>query len=378
MGLLVAAGLFIKSLVNVSRVDLGLETDNLVVFGVSPELNGYEPERSREFFGRLTEELAALPGVTNVSAALVPVLSGNNWGTDVSVEGFESGPDIDSNSRLNEVGPGYFSTLSMPLVAGREFTDSDVLGAPLVAVVNEAFTRKFNLDGRNAVGKFMSTGGSGNDDLDVQIVGVVQDASYAGVKQSVPPLFFTPYRQDESVGEITFYVRSSIDLSQVLRAVPDVVRRLDPNLPVEDIKTLDQQMREDVSFDRMIGMLASAFAILATLLAAVGLYGVLSYSVAQRTREIGVRMALGARRENVRSLVLKQVTRMTAIGGLIGMVAAYFLGRLAQSLLFGLDGNDPWVTLLVAGLLALVALAAGYLPARRATRVDPVHALRYD
>ncbi|GMV06788.1 MAG: hypothetical protein AMXMBFR53_30630 [Gemmatimonadota bacterium] len=379
MALLVAAGLFIKSLVNVSRVDLGLRTDNVVVFGISPLLNGYEPERTRALFEQAEAEMAALPGVTGVTAALVPVLGGSSWGTDVAVEGFQNGPDIDSNARYNEVGAAYFSTLGMPLMGGREFDASDTEGAPKVAVINEAFARKFNLDLRQAVGKFMSTNsGASGDQLDIQIVGVVQDAKYNDVKDAVPPLFFTPYRQDTRLGWINFYVRTSLPTDQLMRAIPDVFRRLDPNLPVEDLKTLEQQVRENVFLDRMISTLASAFAALATLLAAVGLYGVLAFTVAQRTREFGVRMALGAGSDRLRGMVLKQVTRMFVIGGIIGVAAALALGKAAQSLLFGLEGNDPWVVVVVAVLLGGVALGAGYMPALRASRTDPMQALRYE
>ncbi len=376
MALLVAAGFFIKSLLNVSRVDLGIDSENVITFGVSPVLNGYEPEDSRAFFGRLEDELAALPGVTAVSTAMIPILAGSSWGTDVSVEGFESGPDVDSNARFNVIGTSYFSTLGVPLLAGREFTTADALGAPQVAVVNEAFTRKFGLNGRDAVGKWMSR--RRTDDLDMQIVGLIGDAKYSEVKQETPPLFFTPYRQFESIGNNTFYVRTSLEPAQLIRAIPEVVRRLDANLPVEDLKTLDQQVRENVFLDRLISTLSAAFAVLATLLAAIGLYGVLAYTVAQRTREFGLRMALGADSRRVRRMVLWQVGKMTLIGAPLGIVAGLLLGRAARSLLFGLEGNDPMVVAAVAVLLTAVALGAGYAPALRASRVDPMQALRYE
>jgi len=377
MALLVAAGFFIKSLANVSRVDLGMETENVITFGISPQLNGYEPEASQILFGRLEEELQALPGVIGVSAAMIPILTGSNWGTDVSVQGFESGPDIDSNARFNVVGAGYFSTLGIPLLAGREFTSGDVLGAPKVAVVNEVFIRKFGLSRQEAVGSWMSTRGR-TSELDVQIVGLIGDAKYNAVKQDTPPLFLTPYRQREGLGWLTFYVRTSVAPGSVLRAIPEVVRRLDANLPVEDMKTLDQQVRENVVLDRLITILSSAFALLATLLAAIGLYGVLAYTVARRTGEIGVRMALGADSRRVRRMVLWQVGRMTLIGGVLGIAAGLLLGRAARSLLFGLQGNDPLVVATVAVLLTGVALGAGYIPALRASRVDPMRALRYE
>ncbi len=379
MALLVAAGLFIKSLVNVSKVDLGLDTSHTVVFGISPELNGYKSEESLALFQQAETQLAAIPGVTSVSTALVPVLGGSSWGNDVAVEGFEGGPDVDQNARYNEVGPHYFSTLGIPLLGGREFDEADVVGAPKVAVVNEAFARKFGLDPRQAVGKWMSQNRrAGADELDIQIVGVVQDAKYNDVKQEVPPLFFRPYRQDARMGFLNFYVRGSLDPEQILKAIPPVIKSLDANLPIEELKTLDQQVKENVFVDRMIGTLAAAFAALATLLAAVGLYGVLAYTVAQRTREIGLRMALGAGADKVRGMVLKQVTKMLVIGGVIGVGAALLLGKAAQSLLFGLEGNDPWVVASVSVVLAAVALGAGYLPALRASKVDPMQALRYE
>jgi predicted permease len=378
MALLVAAGLFIKSLMNVSSVDLGLDAENVVMFTVSPALNGYETDRSAELFIQLEEELAAIPGVTAVAADMVGLLGGNSWGTDVAVEGFAWEPGVDGNSRYNAVGPGYFSTLGMPLLAGREFTPSDAEGAPEVAVVNEAFAEKFGLNGAQAVGKYMSNNGSGSDELDIQIVGVVQDAAYSAVKDEVPALFFLPSRQDRSIGSMNYYVRTALPTGDVAVQITPLVQRLDPDLPVDDLKTLEQQVNDNVFFDRLISMLSAAFAVLATVLAAVGLYGVLAYTVAQRTREIGLRMALGAGRDNVRSMVLKQVGRMVVVGGIVGIAAALGLGRAAQSLLFGLEGYDAPVVGIVAVLLGLVAFGAGYIPAVRASRVDPMQALRYE
>jgi len=376
MALLVSAGLFTKSLMNVSRVDLGVKVDNVIMFGLSPELNGYTPARTKQLFERLEEELAALPGVNGVTSALVPLLGGSNWGNDVAVEGFPAGPDTDTNSRFNEVGPEYFRTLGVPLIAGREFRRADGAGAPKVAIVNEAFAKKFNL-GRDAVGRRIGNRGD-KEGLDTQIVGLVQNAKYSEVKREVPPLFFRPYRQDDRLGNITFYVRTSLDPEQFLPNVPKVVAKLDANLPVEDLRTMPQQIRQNVFLDRMISVLSAAFAGLATLLAAIGLYGVLAYTVSQRTREIGLRMALGAAPSRVRGMVLRQVGVMTIVGGVIGLTAAIWLGRLAQSLLFEMKGYDPVVLVSAAAALSVVALGAGFVPAHRASQVDPMQALRYE
>ena len=375
MALLISAGLFVKSLVNVSRVDLGLKADDVVTFGLSAQLNGYDEVRLHSLYERVEQELAAVPGVTGVSDATVPLLAGSNWGNDVHVEGFKETPDIDNNSRFNKVGPGYFRTLGMTMLSGREFTTADTSGAPKVVVVNEAFAQKFNL-GRDAVGKHMSM--KSKTDLDTEIVGLIRNAKYSDVKRKVPPVFYVPYKQDDRVGTIYFYVRTAIAPDAMLKAIPGVIAKLDPNLPVEELKTLPQQVKENVFLDRMISTLAAAFALLATILAAIGLYGVLAYTVTQRTREIGLRMALGADGGRVRGMVMRQVGWMTLVGGGIGVAAALALGRSASSLLFELQSYDPIVVVSAAVALAVVALGAGYLPALRASRVEPMQALRYE
>jgi len=376
MALLVSAGLFTKSLINVSRVDLGAKVDNLITFGVSPSLNGYTPQRTADFFTRLEDELAAMPGVTGVSDSLVAFIGGNNWGNDVSIEGTTPSPDADMNSRYNEVGPAYFGTLGMTLLSGREFTRGDAKGAPKVAIVNEAFAKKFNLL-PNPVGRHIGNSGKAPD---TEIVGFVQDANYSEVKQPPPPLYFRPYMQGDAVdvGSLSFYVRTAQEPGSFVANIPKLVAKLDPNLPVEDLRTMPEQVKQNVFLDRMISVLSAAFASLATLLAAIGLYGVLAYTVSQRTREIGVRMALGAAPSRVRAMVLRQVGVMTAIGGAVGLVAAVSLGRVAESLLFKLKGYDPIVLSASAVALVAVALLAGLLPAHRAARIDPMQALRYE
>jgi predicted permease len=374
MALLISAGLFIKSLQNVSKVDLGIKIDNMVSFAISPALSGYDSARTKALYTRVEQEMAAIPGVSGVTASMVPILAGDNWGQGVSVEGFRKDPDTDAGSRFDGVGPNFFKILGVPLLSGRDFAESDNAGSARVAIVNETFAKKFHL-GRNAVGKHMSVN---NDSLNIEIVGLAKDAKYSEVKDQIPPVYFLPYRQYGNVGSTYFYIRSSLPNDQILRAVNGAMKKLDPNLPIEDLKSMPQQVRENVFLDRMIGTLSAAFALLATLLAAVGLYGVLAYSVAQRTREIGVRMALGANASTVRGMVLRQVGLMTMIGGVVGIGAAIGLGHAAQSLLYELQGYDPTVIGIAAVALALVALAAGYLPALRASRVDPMAALRYE
>ena len=374
MALLVSAGLFIKSLRNVSRVDLGINIDNVVTFGISPGLSGYDTTRMAALYQRVEDELAAIPGVTGVTASAVQILANNNWGQSVSVEGFHKDPDTDADSRYSPVGANYQKVMGIPLIAGRDFSASDNASSTKVAIVNEAFAKKFNL-GRNAVGKHMSVG---NDSLNIEIVGLAKDAKYSEVKDQIPPVFLQPYKQSGRLGGLTFYLRSQLPTDQTFRAVREVMRRIDPNLPIEELKTMPQQVKENVFLDRMISTMSAAFALLATLLAAVGLYGVLAYSVAQRTREIGVRMALGADQSRVGLMVLRQVGVMTAVGGVVGMAGAYGLGRAASSLLYKLEGHDPVVFATAAVVLTLVALGAGLLPALRASRVDPMQALRYE
>jgi predicted permease len=376
MALLVAAGLFAKSLLNVSKTELGLKADNVIMFSLSPALNGYKPEAALSFFERVEDALSVLPGVTAVTSGTVALLAGNNWGNNVAVDGFDAGPDTDTNSRFNLIGPQYFQTLGMTMIAGREFTRGDVLAQPRVAIVNEAFAKKFNL-GRDAIGKHMSDQGF-DGKKDIEIVGLVQNAKYSDVKREIPPQFFRPYRQDKNAGFITFYVRTAADPLPFMTNIPKAIARLDAQLPVEDLRTLPEQVKQNVFLDRFISVLSTAFACLATLLASVGLYGVLAYTVSQRTREFGVRMALGAAPGRVRGMVMRQVGLMTIVGGAIGLAGAIGLGKLSESLLYQLKGSDPIVLAGAAIALAVVALGAGFIPAHRASQVEPMRALRYE
>ncbi len=375
--LLITSGLFIRNLVNLGEVELGLMTDNVLSFRVSPTRSGYTLDDTPEFFERVETGLAAIPGVTVVSAASVPVLSGSGDRTVVSVEGVETTSDGDARASYNVVGADYFGTLGIPLIAGREFTNADVADGQRVVIVNAAFAAKFGLGDRDVVGRMMGVG-RGRDAHDMMIVGLVRDAKYGSVKQNVPALFFTPYHQNPGLQSITFYAQTAFDPNLVVRAIPGLLRGIDANVPVEELKTMQQQVRDNVENDRMLGILSTGFAVIATVLAAIGLYGVLAYTVAQRTREFGLRMALGATGGRVRAIVLHQLGIMTAIGSVIGIAAGIGLGVAARSFLFGVEGSDPVVIGTVTLLLAGVAIGAGYLPVLRASRVDPMQALRYE
>lgn len=375
-GLLAVAGLLVVSLVNTARVDLGITREGLIAFGLSPSLNGYTPDQAAQLFDRLDGELRAMPGVTSVTATTVPILSQSNWGNNVTVEGFQAAPGANTGANAARVGVDYFHTLGIPLLAGREFSDADTKGSPGVAVVNEAFARKFNLVDR-VIGKRMALGAGTNRPLDIEIVGLVRDAKYDEVRDPAPPQFVMPYRQVDT-GSLTFYVRAGANTPAVLGAISSIVRRLDANIPISNLRTMEDQIWYDTSGNRALTITSAAFAGLAIVLAAIGLYAVLAYGVAQRLREIGIRIALGATPRNIRGLVLGQVGRIGIVGVLIGAALALGLGRLSQTMLFGVERTAPTI---IGGAVVLalgVAFAAAVGPARRATLVQPVEVLRAD
>jgi predicted permease len=370
--LLAETGLFITSLVNVARADLGIRRDGLVTFAVAPRMNGYTPSRSQAFFAQLEDRLAALPGVTSVSGSTIALLGNGFSRSAVSVEGFEVGEDADVTANYARIGPAYFSTVGIPLLGGREFTRADVGPSPTTAIVNEAFARKFRL-GREAVGKRMATGR--NRALEIEIVGLVADSAYNSVRDTQAPQFFLPYRQAET-GALNFYVRSTANTAALFPAIAAAVKALDPALPVQGLRTMEDQINASASPYRVVTTLSTALASLATLLAGIGLYAVLAYGVAQRGREFGIRMALGARALDVGRLVLAHVARITTVGGIIGGILAIGLARLAQGILFGVTGLDGVVAGAATLVLILVALMAAAVPVRRAARIDPASVLR--
>jgi predicted permease len=375
MVLIVLAGLFTKSLANLSHVDPGLRVDGLVTFGIAPQRNGYTLPRSAALFDRLEADMKALPGVTAVTTTTTPLLSGDVRLTDVFVEGFDTGRAADRGTRYDEIGDGYFRTLEIPLIAGREFTPADTENAASVAIVNEQFAHKFGLV-RETLGKRMSRG---TPALDLEIVGLVRDFKHSNIGDAASPMYFVPHRQSNNrPGMMTFYVRTSLNAGQTVAAVEQVMRRLDRNLPIEGLRTMDDAVRRATAPQRLMSVMTGAFATLATLVAAIGLYGLLAFTVAQRTPEIGLRMALGATRGGVGWMVLRQVGVIVIVGGALGLAFAIGVGHAAQTLLFGLRFHDPVVLASSIAVLVLVALAAGFVPAYRAARVDPMRALKYE
>jgi predicted permease len=374
--LLVVAGLFARSLKNLTALDLGVRASNsLIAFSVAPELNGYTPQRAVALYDDLRERLAAHPGMESVSAAVIPVFTDSNAGSNVTVEGYQAQENEDTNVSQNWVGPDYFSTLGIPLVAGREFTTSDAAGGPKVAVINEAMVQHFFAN-RDALGSHFAFGAGDRVRPDIQIVGIVKDSKHASVRDKVKPFVYIPYAQFATLGRITIYARTRQEISAAASDLRREVRQLDPNLPVFDLKTLEQQVNESIFADKLLTFLSMCFALLAALLACVGLYGVMAYTVTRRTREIGIRMALGAGRRIVYWLILREVVILAAVGLIIGLPAAYGLGRLTESLLFGVVASDPVVFAGAGLLLAFATMLGGYLPARKAAGIDPLSALR--
>ncbi len=371
--LLIPTGLFLKSMVNLMHVDLGMKTENVIGFSVSPALNGYKQEQTHALFERIEAEMAAVPGVKGVAAAMVPLIAGNNWGNDVKIAGAKESHG-DTNSRFNEIGPGYFGKMGVPLIAGREFAESDSMAALRVAVVNQTFVRRF-LEGRSPLGVHFS---GGRDAPDITIVGVVKDSHYSSVKGETPPLYYTPWRQDKEINGIYFYVRSALPEKQMMPQIRRTIASLDRDLPLQDLRTLDEQIKLNIIEDRIVLQLAAVFAALATALAMLGLYGVMAHSVTRRTREIGIRMALGAEPAGIRGMVMRELLWILIAGLVTGVPAAMLLAHFVESQLFGVKARDVMVVASAVLALTVTAIAAGYLPARRAARVNPIEALRYE
>jgi predicted permease len=373
--LLVGAGLFARSLKNLNRLDLGLRADQVIAFSIAPELNGYSPQRTIAFFDDLRQDVAALPGVRSVSAAKTPILTDNNEGSGMTIEGYQAKEGEDMEIRHNRVGPDYFATMGIPLISGREFTVADAAGSPKVAIINETMARRFFAN-RNPVGSHIAFGLGDLIRPDIEIVGVVKDSKHATFREEKRPFAYLPYAQEEELGSITFYARTDQDIGAIAPALRREVSQRDNNMPIYDLKTLRRQMDESLFADRFLTFLSICFGSLAAALAAIGLYGVMAYTVTRRIREIGIRVALGATQGRVTWLILREVALLALAGLLAGAPLAFALGRAAESLLFDVRAGDPLVFAAASLLLALVALLGGYLPARRAAKVDPMEALR--
>jgi predicted permease len=373
--LLVGAGLFARSLQNLRALDPGFRADRLVAFAVQPALSGYDEARTRAFAVRVQDELRALPGVADAAVGTGRLMANSAWRRTVKVPGRERKEGEDWSPQTTLVSPGFFGTLGFTLASGRDFTRGDVASAPRVAVVNEAFARFF-FDGQDPVGRRFGWGREKGDEI--EIVGMVKDAKVNNLRDEIPRMVYIPLPQQDRVQGFSFYVRTAMSEDAVIPAIRQTMGRVDAQIPVYNFSTMREQIGESLYAERMVAALSAAFGMLATLLAAVGLYGVMSYSVARRTREIGIRLALGAPRERVLGMVLREVGVLGAWGLGLGLPLAVILARLVSAQLFGLRPHDPLTLASATALIAGVTVLAGLVPARRAMSVDPMLALRYE
>ena len=386
--LLVGAGLFIRTLYNLQRVNLGFNQENLLLFRLQPQENGYKDERLVQFYQQLLERLDHLPGVRAATFARVPLIAEENWMNDILLPGETEKTTARHETMRQMTGENYFSTLEIPLVGGRTFTAQDDQHAPAVAIVNQTFARQF-FPNDYVLGKRVHIEG----EREVEIIGLVADTKYMSQREEIKPLLYTPWQQEgEAVGEMYFALRTVGEPTAIASTVRQVVRALDSNMPVTEVSSQTARARATLGHERLSARLLSFFGGLGLLLGAIGLSGVLAYSVAQRTNEIGIRMALGARAADVLRLVIWQGIKLVLVGLAIGALSGYVLTRLLASQYFAssawqqqmadqlyeVKATDPWTFAAIASLLLLVALIACWLPARRAAQVDPLEALRYE
>ena len=388
--LLVGAGLFTRTLYNLQRVNLGFNQENLLVFGVQPELNGYKDEQLLRFYQQLFDRFDHMPGVRSVTFGKVPLIANDNWFFDFLLPGEVEGSAPERDTMRQVIRENYFATMEIPLLRGREFTAQDDSHAPAVAIVSQTFQHQF-FPNEEILGKRVTF----NDKKqEVEIVGVVADTKYQSQRKQIEPLLYTPWRQEATeIGVMHFALRTTVnDPTALATQVREIVRGLDSNLPVTDVGTQSARSETTLAQERLYARLFSFFGALALVLAGIGLFGVLAYSVSQRTKEIGVRMAFGAQVWNVTSMVVWQGMRLVLVGLSISALAGYGLVRLLNSQYFGSDTwqqrmkqqlygvtiSDPLTLIVIALLLTLVALIACWLPARRAAKVDPLVALRYE
>jgi predicted permease len=380
--LLIGAGLFVGSLNNLLAQNPGFNADSLVAFNVEPSLNGYESDKTKRFASALLERLRTSPGVTAAGVSNIPILNGGSWNSTVMIEGRAAKPGEPVIAYNNLVMPGYFSTLGIPLLRGRDFTEHDAYWGPSVkdrtfsvAIANRKFVEQY-LGTSDPIGRRVGFGGEPGTPTPIQIVGVVGTSKYVGIRDEAEPQLFFPVLQQDGPRSLAFYVRTAQAPTAMFETVRRTMRELDPDLPIFGLSTMEERVQRSVTNERVIAGLSSVLGVLASLLAVVGLYGVMAYTVTRRTREIGIRMALGAQARGVAWLFVREAVILVGLGFLVAVPAAWALGRYVESLLYGLKPADP-VTM-VAAMTALAAIAAtgAAVPARRATRINPLKALR--
>jgi predicted permease len=368
---------FVRSLYNLKHVDLGFPADHVLQFSVAPALNGYDQVRSLGFYRRLEDRLSALPGVVSLSAVEEPLIADDDRGSNVTMQGAPAELSEDAKHVLwNAIGADHFANLRIPLMSGREFSYQDGPDAPKVAIVNETMAKTFSPDGP-VIGKQMRFG-SGAGPLDIQIVGVVRDSHHSGVRENPRPFLYVPYAQQNALRSLTYYVRTSQDPLSLAPPIRQAVGELDASLPIYGVRSFDDQIDEQIAGDKLVAFLAAAFGGLAALLAGMGIYGLLAFTVTLRTREIGVRMAIGAEPRRVGWMILGEVARLVGIGVLVGLPIAYGFSKLVNSMLFGVQAFGVASVGIALGALLLVVAVATYAPSRRAMRIDPMVALRYE
>jgi putative ABC transport system permease protein len=373
--LLVGSGLFVRTMQNLRHVNSGFNTSHLITFHINPQLSGYEKEKIPVLQQRVIEAMTTLPGVQAVAATDDQELADTDHGINVTVEGYIPPPEEDFDVEAPTVNAGFFHAMQVPMVAGRTFSEDDDATHPAVVIVNETFVKHYFRSPAAAVGRRVAQGG-GKELQYKTIVGVARDTKHMDLRAPARPTLFTPLRQQKYFSQLYLYLRTATQPEQTFAMVRETMRQIDPGLAVNALRTMDAQIELTLSNERMIELLAISFGFLATILAGVGLYGVLAYSTAQRTREIGIRIALGSSRLGVSRLVLVDVLRLAGIGVAVAIPCSVFLGRLLRSQLFGVSSADPATLFSVVFLIAVVAIVAAIVPARRASSVDPTTALR--
>ena len=379
--LLFGAGLFVRTLHNLKNVNVGFATDHLVGFAVEPGYAGYQPNQDTQLYKRITDTLATLPGARSVAATSDPELSNNDSRSSIGIPGYTPGENEQMHVEWSEISPGYFATLNVPFVVGRDITDQDTTASSKVVVVNESFARQYFGDPQRAIGRNFARGGAPEDKPDFQIVGVVKDAKHRNLRDAIDKTVYQPYTQVDpklGIAGMEFYVRTWQKPEQAMNSVRAAMHNLDSKLVLDTLETMDQQIQNDLSTESIIAFLAVSFGVLATFLAAIGLYGVLAYSTTQRTREIGIRMALGASRSSVVQMILREVVWLAGVSVALALPTALLLSHYLRSQLFGISNNDPLTLVGVVIVVSAVAMLASLLPARRAASVNPTKALRYE